>query len=295
MNAPSTSTITAPTHAAAARIVKARSTLSETDIQEFNELIAQCAGSLDPQACSECEALASDTQPLTPIDSQNSHMDSKLNWLRAGVLGANDGIVSTASLVAGVAGATANSTTLLISGIAGVVAGGLSMAAGEYVSVSTQRDAERAALTRQRHTLAKQPYESERHLARLIMNDGVSKVLAQRVARELTENDPLAAHAKFELGINPDELTNPWHAALASMISFVLGAIIPLCAIVFTPHSIALPFTVFAVTLALAITGSVSAYLGQASIARATIRNILWGNIAMIVTYGVGLFVGNIT
>lgn len=295
MNALSTSTITTSTHAAAERIVRARTSHNETDAHEFSELVSQCAGSLDPQACSECEALASDPQPLDPIDSQNSYMDSKLNWLRAGVLGANDGIVSTAGLVVGVAGATANSTTLLISGIAGVIAGGLSMAAGEYVSVSTQRDAERAALTRQRRILAEQPDESERHLAGLIMNDGVSKVLARRVAHELSESDPLAAHAKFELGINPDDLTNPWHAALASMLSFILGAIIPLCAIVFTPHSIAVPFTVLAVTLALAITGSVSAYLGQASIVRATIRNILWGNIAMMVTYGVGLLVGNIT
>lgn len=260
----------------------------------FDQLVVTCASSPDPASCSACQAIAADTTPLDPVTSQESQMSAKLNWLRAGVLGANDGIVSTAGLVVGVSGASLTGSALLISGVAGLVAGALSMAAGEYVSVSTQRDAERAALTRQRQLIEREPQQAERRLAGLIVDSGVSRILAQRMARELTERDALGAHAKFELGIDPDELTNPWHAALSSMASFVLGAIIPLLAIVLTPTWMALPFTVCAVSLALAITGSVSAKLGDAPILRATVRNVVWGNLAMIVTYGIGTLVGNL-
>lgn len=249
-------------------------------------------GTPRPESCRACEAIAADTTPLDPVESQESAMNSKLNWLRAGVLGANDGIVSTAGIVVGVSGAALTGRALLISGVAGLVAGALSMAAGEYVSVSTQRDAERAALAEQRELIHCDPEKAERRLAGLLVHEGVSRILAQRMARELSARDAIGAHAKFELGINPDELTNPWHAALSSMISFVLGALIPLLAIVLAPPAIALPFTVGAVSLALAITGSVSAKLGGAAIPRATIRNILGGNLAMIVTYGIGALVG---
>ena len=260
-----------------------------------NEQVLICEGMMDPESCNQCQSIAAEAAPIEAVDSQDAAMNTKLNWLRAGVLGANDGIVSTAGLVVGVAGAAVTGSGLLIAGIAGLAAGALSMAAGEYVSVSTQRDAERAALARQRELIENQPEAAEHRLAGLIVHDGVSKILAQRVARELTERDAIGAHAKYELGIDPDELTNPWHAALASMISFALGALIPLFAIVLTPAAIAVPFTMIAVALALAITGSVSAKLGEAPVIPATIRNVLWGIIAMLVTYGVGYLVGGVT
>lgn len=221
-----------------------------------------------------------------------SELNSKLNWLRAGVLGANDGIVSTASLVVGVSGASVSSFALLASGIAGLVAGALSMAAGEYVSVSTQRDAERAAVARQRESIAANPEKAQERLAGFIRAQGVSEHLALQTAKELSIRDAAGAHAHYELGIDPDELTNPWHAAGASMIAFGLGAIIPLLAIVLSPVGLAVPLTVFAVSIALAITGSVSAYLGKAPILPAVARTVIWGNVAMIVTYLIGAFVG---
>lgn len=230
---------------------------------------------------------------LEHVKSQDGAMSSRLNWLRAGVLGANDGIVSTAGLVVGVAGASVSSFALLASGIAGVVAGALSMAAGEYVSVSTQRDSERAALARQKEFIKTEPEAAKRRLAGLIAHEGVSDSLALELADELTTHDALGAHARYELGVDPNELTNPTHAAFASMIAFALGALIPLLAMVLTPRGIAVPITVTAVTVSLAITGVASAHLGGAPKLPATIRNVIWGNIAMIVTYGIGAGVGH--
>ncbi|MDR6938911.1 VIT1/CCC1 transporter family protein [Arcanobacterium hippocoleae] len=224
--------------------------------------------------------------------SAEAQLNSKLNWLRAGVLGANDGIVSTAGLVVGVSGASVTGFALFASGIAGMVAGALSMAAGEYVSVSTQRDAEQAAIAKQKLLIQADPVGAEERLAYFISAQGVSHELARATARELSAQDAAAAHAHYELGIDPDELTNPWHAAVASMAAFALGAIIPLLAIVLSPSSIAVPMTVFAVSFALAITGSVSAHLGRAPVMRATVRNIVWGNVAMVVTYAIGALVG---
>lgn len=247
-------------------------------------------------ACNNCVDYNTDVETLEVIEAQDGAMNSRLNWLRAGVLGANDGIVSTAGLVVGVAGAAVNSHALFVSGVAGLVAGALSMAAGEFVSVSTQRDSERAALVRQRKAIAKDPVGSERKLAGIIAGHGVSKFLATRMASELsrTDQDAEAAHARFELGIDPDELTNPWHAALASMAAFALGAIIPLLAILLSPTQWAVTITVIAVSVSLTITGAVSAKLGEAPVIPATIRNIVWGNIAMIVTYGIGSLVGGL-
>ncbi|MDP9801735.1 VIT1/CCC1 family predicted Fe2+/Mn2+ transporter [Arcanobacterium wilhelmae] len=216
----------------------------------------------------------------------------KLNWLRAGVLGANDGIVSIAGLVTGVAGASLTGHALLAAGIAGVGAGALSMAAGEYVSVSTQRDSERAAIARQRVFIDSDPQGAERKLAGMIAGRGISKPVAAKIARELSVRDPYEAHAHYEYGLDADELTNPWHAALASMLAFVLGSIIPMAAILLSPVSVAVIVTVIAVSIALAITGGVSASLGNAPIVPAVIRNILWGNAAMWVTYGVGYLLG---
>ena len=226
--------------------------------------------------------------------SEAPSLQGKLNWLRAGVLGANDGIVSTAGIVVGVSGAALTGHSLLAAGIAGMIAGALSMAAGEYVSVSTQRDTERAALDKERLLLAEDPEGELDMLTHRIEQSGVKPKLARHVAVQLTAQDALAAHAQWELGIDPDEIVNPWHAAFASMMSFIAGAVIPLLTIILTPTAIAVPATVVAVTVALAITGTVSARLGGAAGFPATVRNIAGGLLAMGITYGIGVAVGTI-
>lgn len=230
-----------------------------------------------------------DPQPRMSDAELRTDLAARLNWLRAGVLGANDGILSTAGLVVGVSGAAVGSRALLAAGIAGMIAGALSMAAGEYVSVSTQRDTEKAQLTRTRKALEANPASELAALQRAIEADGVEPELAGSVADQLSRSDALAAHAKFRLGIDPDSLTNPWHAAFASLFSFILGSIIPLTAIVLSPSRIAVGITVLAVTIALAITGSVSARLGDAPVVRATLRNVAGGLLAMGVTYWIGV------
>ncbi len=229
----------------------------------------------------------------TPTEAaRGASLSSKLNWLRAGVLGANDGIVSTAGLVFGVAGATTDSVALLIAGLAGVVAGALSMAGGEYVSVSSQRDTELAALINERRELDADPQGKLRQLADFYAARGMSDHLALQVAQELTEHNALEAHALTNLGIDSEEQTSPWHAAWASMIAFTAGALIPLLAIVLTPAAIRLPFTVGAVLGALMLTGIISARLGGSSPVRPMARNVIVGSLAMSLTYLVGLFVG---
>lgn len=217
---------------------------------------------------------------------------ARLNWLRAGVLGANDGIVSTAGLVVGVAGATADATALLIAGVAGLVAGSLSMAGGEYVSVSTQRDSEQALLEKERRELAELPDEELEELTQMYEAKGLSRAIAEEVAVQLTDHDALAAHAEVELGIDPDDLTSPIAAALSSMVSFALGASLPLIAIVTPPTSVRVPVTVVAVTGALAVTGWISARLGQAPSIPAMARNVGIGLLAMGLTFVVGTLVG---
>ena len=160
---------------------------------------------------------------------------ARLNWLRAGVLGANDGIVSTAGLVIGVAAATTERAAILTAGLAGLAAGAMSMAAGEYVSVSTQRDTEQALLAKERRELREMPEEELAELTDLYEARGLSPDLAHQVALQLTQHDALAAHAEVELGIDPEELTNPWHAAWASMAAFTVGALLPLAAILLPP------------------------------------------------------------
>lgn len=219
-------------------------------------------------------------------------LGTKLNWLRAGVLGANDGIVSTAGLVMGVSGAAVSSQALLISGIAGLVAGALSMAAGEYVSVSTQRDAEVAAVAATKKLVAEDPIAAQRRLASLIQKSGLSVSVSLDVARELMKSDPVGALTQYEHGLDDEEFTNPWQAALASMGSFFVGALIPLLTIVLSPADLRNYLTPVAVSVALAITGWVSARMGGARPMPATIRNIIWGNLAMLVTFGVGWLVG---
>lgn len=223
---------------------------------------------------------------------QDEGLNSRLNWLRAGVLGANDGIVSVAGIVAGVAGATTSRNNIAIAGIAGLVAGALSMAAGEYVSVSTQRDSERAMLRKEKQELRELPDEELEELTQIYQAKGLRRDLASQVARELTEHNALEAHAEAELGIDPDDLTNPWHAAGASFLAFTVGALIPLIAILLPGPGIRVPICFVAVAVALVVTGAVSARLGEAPTRPAVIRNVLGGMLAMAITYGVGSLVG---
>lgn len=226
-----------------------------------------------------------------PNGNGTSHA-ARLNWLRAGVLGANDGIISTAGLVIGVASATTALGPILTAGVAGLVAGAVSMALGEYVSVSSQRDAERALIERERRELADDPEGELAELAGLYRARGLSDATALAVATELTAIDPFAAHVEAELGLDPDDLTNPWHAAISSGISFTAGAILPLLAIVLAPADARIAVTFVAVVLALVITGSVSARLGGAGRRRAVARLVVGGAIAMAVTFGVGRLLG---
>jgi len=217
---------------------------------------------------------------------------SKLNWLRAGVLGANDGVVSTAGIVVGVAAATVARGPIWTAGIAGLAAGAVSMALGEYVSVSTQRDTERALLTKEKRELREDPAAELDELAGLYEGKGLSPATARLVAEELTDHDAFAAHAEVELGIDPEELTNPWLAAVSSALSFTIGALLPLVAILLPPVSLRIPVTVVAVLLALSITGAVSARLGGAPIARPVARNVLGGGLALAFTFAIGHLVG---
>lgn len=240
------------------------------------------------------QGVVRDADQPHPHESHAGGLASRLNWLRAGVLGANDGIVSTAGLVVGVAGATAERSTVLLAGLAGLVAGALSMAGGEYVSVSAQSDTERAALDLERWELEHLPEQELEELIRIYEGKGLPRDLAAAVARCLTEHDALAAHAEAELGIDPDERTNPWHAAWSSMIAFAVGAVLPLLAIVLPPLSRRVPVTVAAVTAALVLTGVVSARLGSAPPMPAVARNVGVGLLAMAVTFAVGSLVGGL-
>ncbi|MET7800453.1 VIT1/CCC1 transporter family protein [Streptomyces decoyicus] len=225
-------------------------------------------------------------------EAHGGGLGSRLNWLRAAVLGANDGIVSTAGLVVGVAGATDSRSALLTAGLAGLLAGSMSMAAGEYVSVSTQRDSERAALAQEKRELATEPQAELVELTALLAGKGLNERLAREVAEELTAHDALRAHAEVELGIDPDELTNPWHAAGASFLAFTAGALLPLLAIVLPPAAHRLWITVVAVLAALALCGWSSARTGAAPVGRAVLRNVGGGVLAMGVTYAAGSALG---
>jgi VIT1/CCC1 family predicted Fe2+/Mn2+ transporter len=225
-------------------------------------------------------------------EPHSAGLNNRLNWLRAGVLGANDGIVSTAGIVIGAVGATSNSSAILIAGVAGLAAGAMSMGAGEYVSVSTQRDSELALLAKERRELAEEPEEELAELAGLYVDKGLSPELALEVAQQLTAHDALGAHAEAELGIDPDDISSPAHAALASMVSFTIGALLPLLTITLVATGARVWVTVLAVVLALAFTGFTSARLGFADPRRAVLRNVLGGLFAMAVTYGIGAALG---
>jgi vacuolar iron transporter family protein len=232
--------------------------------------------------------------PIGPHDDEphRGGISNRLSWLRAAVLGANDGIVSTAGIVLGAVGATSERSSIVIAGVAGLAAGAMSMAAGEYVSVSTQRDSELALLAKERRELREEPEEELAELAGLYVQKGLGADLALQVAQELTAKDALAAHAEVELGIDPDDITNPWNAALASMLSFTLGALLPLLTITLVTTSARVPVTVATVLLALALTGWAAARLGYSRPGRAVLRNMTGGLFAMAVTYAIGTAIG---
>ncbi|WP_199033933.1 VIT1/CCC1 transporter family protein [Glycomyces salinus] len=219
-------------------------------------------------------------------------LGSRLNWLRAGVLGANDGIVSTAGIVIGVAGATADRATIVVSGLAGLTAGALSMAGGEYASVSTQRDTESTLVDAERRELLDDPAAAEEELRGNLRSRGLSEETARLVARELSESDPLRAHSEIEFGLDPGRLTSPWQAALSSFISFTCGALLPLLAIGLLPIGVRVWGCAAAVLAALAFTGVTSARLGGAPALRAALRVMAVGAATMLVTYSVGTVFG---
>jgi len=230
---------------------------------------------------------------VTHVDEPHSGaVSGRLNWLRAGVLGANDGIVSTAGLVVGVAGATVATGPILTAGVAGVVAGAVSMALGEYVSVSSQRDTERSLLAKERWELDRFPERELEELTALYTAKGLAPGTARTVAEELTANDAFAAHADIELRIDPDALTSPGQAAGASALAFVTGSLLPLVAILLPPPTARVPVAFGVVLLALAVTGAVSARLGGSGIGRAVGRLVIGGAVAMAVTFGIGQLVG---
>lgn len=215
-----------------------------------------------------------------------------LNKLRAAVLGANDGVVSTASLIFGVAGATNDSKAILIAGLAGLFAGAFSMGVGEYVSVSTQRDTERAYIEKERGELRANPAGEQAELAKLYEDKGLSSKTAAQVAKELSAKDAVRAHLDAELNIDEEELTNPMHAAVASLLSFTAGALIPLLSAVFAPQHLRIQVTLVAVTLALILTGYYSATVGGASRRKAVTRVVVGGIAAMVITYFIGHLFG---
>jgi len=216
----------------------------------------------------------------------------RLNWLRAGVLGANDGIVSIAALVVGVAAATSDTGPILIAGTAGIIAGSLSMALGEFVSVSSQRDSEASLIRRERQELEDNPEAELLELAELYQQRGLSAATAAVVARELTEHDAVAAHLEAELGINELELTNPWHAAISSALSFLAGSALPMIAILLGPEDLRIPLTFAASLLALGLTGGIGAYLGQSPILRPVMRVMGGGALALAISWGIGTALG---
>lgn len=226
------------------------------------------------------------------VEPHSTAIGGKLNWLRAAVLGANDGIVSIAALIVGVAGATSDAHVLLLTGIAGVLAGALSMAVGEYVSVSTQRDSEQALIAKEKWELENEQSKELEELTMLYEAKGLSRGTAETVAAELTAKNAFAAHVDIELNIDPEKLTNPLHAAVASGASFTAGALLPMLAITLPPADIRIPVTFAAVVVALAVTGALSAQAGGAGKIRASVRVVIGGTLAMIITYGVGILFG---
>ena len=228
----------------------------------------------------------------TVAPSSATSLAARLNWLRAGVLGANDGIVSVAAIVVGVAGAGGSTPAIVAAGAAGLVGGAISMALGEYVSVSSQSDSQRAMIEKQKRELRDDPAGELDVLTTLYEERGLAPATARQVAIELTGKDALKAHLSVELNIVEAEVANPWHAAGASALAFTLGAILPLLAILLPPENVRVPATFLAVLVALALTGALGARLGGSRVARATVRVVTGGAAALFVTWLVGTLLG---
>ncbi|MGE8282011.1 MAG: VIT1/CCC1 transporter family protein [Stenotrophomonas sp.] len=217
-----------------------------------------------------------------------THRSDRVGWLRAAVLGANDGIVSVAGLVVGVAASGASASTLLATGVAGTVAGAMSMAAGEYVSVMSQADAERADLAMERRELHEDPHSELEELAGIYRRRGLSTVLAQQVAEQLTAHDALAAHARDELGITEELRARPLQAALASACAFTVGAALPVLSALLAPAALVAQVTTGATLIGLSITGALAAQAGGASPLRGAVRVVFWGALAMGAAAAIG-------
>lgn len=220
------------------------------------------------------------------------HRTHRIGWLRAAVLGANDGIVSTASLVLGVAAAGASPKSILIAGVAGLVAGAMSMAAGEYVSVSSQADTERADLDRERKELAAQPKQEHKEMTAIYVGRGLDAGLASNVATQLMAHDALGAHARDELGISDTSAARPVQAAMASAITFSIGALLPLLIALSVPVSTLMWVVSGSSLVFLALLGALAARAGGASVMTAAVRVTFWGALAMALTAGVGALFG---
>jgi VIT1/CCC1 family predicted Fe2+/Mn2+ transporter len=219
--------------------------------------------------------------------------NGKLNKLRAAVLGANDGIVSVSALVMGVAGATtADPKAVAIGGMAALIAGALSMAVGEYVSVSSQSDAEKAYIALEKKALRDMPGLELHELAHEYMKHGVSEKTAKQVAKELTDKDALRAHLRMHFNLDPDDINNPWQAAIASLLAFTAGGLVPFLAMTLSPNESRVLWTLIAVVIALTVTGYVSAVVAKASRTRAILRVLIGGIVAMGITYAVGVVFG---
>jgi len=223
-----------------------------------------------------------------------SHLVDRIGWLRAAVLGANDGIISTASLIVGVAAAAATRNDVLIAGIAGLVAGAMSMAAGEYVSVSSQSDTEQADLARERKELRDNPEFELDELTDIYVGRGVDRPLARQVAQQLMHKDALTAHARDELGISDITTARPVQAAITSAMMFSVGAAMPLLMVVVSPTNALVPVVAAASLAFLAVLGGIGAKAGGANIPRATIRVTFWGALALAVTAGIGKLFGTV-
>lgn len=229
---------------------------------------------------------------MTRSSHRETHRSQRIGWLRAAVLGANDGIVSTASLLVGVAAANVARGELLLAGVAGLVAGAMSMAAGEYVSVSSQSDTERADLARERAELKAQPESEHKELAAIYVNRGLAPELAQQVAEQLMNHDALGAHARDELGISEVLSANPVQAALTSAATFAVGAALPLLAAVVAPAALLVPVVAGTSLVVLTALGALAARTGGAPVLRASLRVVFWGALAMGLTAGAGKLFG---
>ncbi len=227
-----------------------------------------------------------------PEEPHREGLAQRLNWLRAGVLGANDGIVSVAAVAVGVASATPQLAPLITASLAALVGGAISMALGEYVSVSSQRDSEHALIAKERRELAEMPEQELEELTGLYEAKGLSRTTARQVAVELTEHDALSAHLSAELGIDQNDVVSPWHAALASAVAFTIGGILPLVPILLLPAAVRIPVTFVAVLVALAITGWVAAFIGGSPRGKAMLRVVIGGALALAATFLIGALLG---